>query len=224
MLLKLARLQIFDFLEFRRLSSSINSIFSNVEKPNPEIQNKTEEIIENAGHGQFNLFENNQEINVVSEKKVIDQEIISNTSLVLFLNRLKKQKNVSYSFLTEGNNFPNLEIKNISFSWENNLSYSINDENRDFDKILKIFFEDKNITKISNDIKQDIKLLSKKNIKVHGGVFDIKLAHYLGNPYFTTDSRLKLKIKLMIVSQEHLGGLDIHILLIMALMTVSGLN
>jgi DNA polymerase-1 len=50
--------EIFDFLEFRRLSSSINSIFSNVEKPNPEIQNKTEEIIENAGHGQFNLFEN----------------------------------------------------------------------------------------------------------------------------------------------------------------------
>ena len=87
--------EIFDFLEFRRLSSSINSIFSNVEKTNPEIQNKTEEIIENAGHGQFNLFENTQEINVVSEKKVIDQEIISNTSLVLFLNRLKKQKNVS---------------------------------------------------------------------------------------------------------------------------------
>ena len=102
---------------------------------------------------------------MVSEKKVIDQEIISNTSLVLFLNRLKKQKNVSYSFLTEGTNFANLEIKNISFSWENNLSYSINDENRDFDKILKIFFEDKNITKISNDIKQDIKLLSKKILK-----------------------------------------------------------
>ena len=179
--------EIFDFLEFRRLSSSINSIFSNVEKPNPEIQNKTEEIIENAGHGQFNLFENTQEINVVSEKKVIDQEIISNTSLVLFLNRLKKQKNVSYSFLTEGTNFANLEIKNISFSWENNLSYSINDENRDFDKILKIFFEDKNITKISNDIKQDIKLLSKKNIKVKGEVFDIKLAHYLINPDINHD-------------------------------------
>tara|TARA_A100001015_G_scaffold185341_1_gene206187 strand:+ start:746 stop:3463 length:2718 start_codon:yes stop_codon:yes gene_type:complete len=179
--------EIFDFLEFRRLSSSINSIFSNVEKPNPEIQNKTDEIIENAGHGQFNLFENTQEINVVSEKKVIDQEIISNTSLVLFLNRLKKQKNVSYSFLTEGTNFANLEIKNISFSWENNLSYSINDENRDFDKILKIFFEDKNITKISNNIKQDIKLLSQKNIKVHGEVFDIKLAHYLINPDINHD-------------------------------------
>ena len=38
--------EIFDFLEFRRLSSSINSIFSNVEKTNPEIQNKTEEIID----------------------------------------------------------------------------------------------------------------------------------------------------------------------------------
>ncbi|MFL2609711.1 MAG: DNA polymerase I, partial [Flavobacteriaceae bacterium] len=74
-----------------------------------------------------------------------------------------------------------------SFSWENNLSYSINDENRDFDKILKIFFEDKNITKISNDVKQDIKLLSKKNIKVKGGVFDIKLAHYLINPDINHD-------------------------------------
>ena len=198
--------EIFDFLEFRRLSSSINSIFSNVEKPNPEIQNKTEEIIENAGHGQFNLFENTQEINVVSDKKVIDQEITSNTSLELFLNRLKKQKNVSYSFLTEGDNFANLEIKNISFSWENNLSYSINDENRDFDKILKIFFEDKNITKISNDIKQDIKLLSKKNIKVHGGVFDIKLAHYLINPDINHDivnlSKNYLNISLNIKSSD----------------------
>ena len=174
--------EIFDFLEFRRLSSSINSIFSNVEKPNSKIQNKTEGIIENAGHGQFNLFENTQEINAVSDKKVIDQEIISNRSLELFLNRLKKQKNVSYSFFTEGDNFANLEIKNISFSWENNLSYSINHENRNFDKILKIFFEDKNITKISNDVKQDINLLFKKNIKVKGGVFDIKLAHYLINP------------------------------------------
>jgi len=179
--------EIFDFLEFRRLSSSINSIFSNVEKPNSEIQNKTEEIIENAGHGQFNLFENTQEINVMSDKKVIDQEIISNKSLELFLNRLKKQKNVSYSFLTKGDNFANLEIKNISFSWENNLSYSINDENKDLDKILKIFFEDQNITKISNDVKQDIKLLSKKNIKVKGEVFDIKLAHYLINPDINHD-------------------------------------
>ena len=145
--------EIFDFLEFRRLSSSINSIFSNVEKPNSEIKNKTEEIIENAGHGQFNLFENTQEINVVYDKKVIDQEITSNTSLELFFNRLKKQKNVSYSFLTEGDNFANLEIKNISFSWENNLSYSINDENKEFDKILKIFFEDKNIIKKDNSVK-----------------------------------------------------------------------
>ena len=179
--------EIFDFLEFRRLSSSINSIFSNVEKPNSKIQNKTEGIIENAGHGQFNLFENTQEINAVSDKKVIDQEIISNRSLELFLNRLKKQKNVSYSFFTEGDNFANLEIKNISFSWENNLSYSINHENRNFDKILKIFFEDKNITKISNDVKQDINLLFKKNIKVKGGVFDIKLAHYLINPDINHD-------------------------------------
>ncbi len=179
--------EIFDFLEFRRLSSSINSIFSNIEKPNPEIQNKKEELIENAGYGQFNLFEKTQEINVVSDKKVVDQEIISNTSLELFLNRLKKQKNVSYSFITEGGNSANLEIKNISFSWENNLSYSINDENRNFDKILKIFFEDKNITKISNDIKQDIKLIFKKNIKVHGEIFDIRLAHYLINPDINHD-------------------------------------
>ena len=139
--------EIFDFLEFRRLSSSINSIFSNVEKPNPEIQNKTEEIIENAGHGQFNLFENTQEINVVSEKKVIDQEIISNTSLVLFLNRLKKQKNVSYSFLTEETIFQILKLKIYPLAGKTTFHIQFFLENRDFDKILKIFFEDKNITK-----------------------------------------------------------------------------
>ena len=56
-----------------------------------------------------------------------------------------------------------------------------------FDALLKKIFENENISKISNDLKLDIKVLSKKNIRILGDIFDIKLAHYLINPDISHD-------------------------------------
>ena len=56
-----------------------------------------------------------------------------------------------------------------------------------FDEIIKIFFENDKIAKISNDLKFDIKVLNTKKITILGDIFDIKLAHYLINPDISHD-------------------------------------
>ena len=175
--------EIFDFLEFRRLSSSVRSIFSlDEDKIDKQDEIKEEAAIENAGHGQFNLFETPNDEKEIAENKLIDQKITSNTSLRLLTDRLKIQKSIGYSLLREKN-----DLKGIAFSWGKNIIYSVESENKDFIKILKLFFEDKNIIKISDDIKRDIKLLQKNKISLEGELFDVKLAHYLINPDISHD-------------------------------------
>jgi DNA polymerase-1 len=175
--------EIFDFLEFRRLSSSVRSIFSlDEDKIDKQDEIKEEAAIENAGHGQFNLFETPNDEKEIAENKLIDQKITSNTSLRLLTDRLKIQKSIGYSLLIEKN-----DLKGIAFCWGKNIIYSVESENKDFIKILKLFFEDKNIIKISDDIKRDIKLLQKNKISLEGELFDVKLAHYLINPDISHD-------------------------------------
>ena len=47
---------------------------------------------------------------------------------------------------------------------------------------IKLFFENEKIEKISDNIKNDIKLLNQYDIIIKGGIFDTTLAHYIINP------------------------------------------
>ena len=182
--------KIFEDLEFRRLTNSLETIFVN-NKTNTEKDLK-EKISEdktnyNPGFGQFNLFEavNNNEIKY--EIDVIHQFVESEMSLKLFFGKLEKQKEVSYNLSTDEVQNSDTILKSVSFSWHNNISYVVRNDFKKFDLILKTFFENKSISKISNDLKNDIKILGKKNIKILGNIFDIKLAHYLINPDISHD-------------------------------------
>ena len=182
--------KIFEDLEFRRLTNSLETIFVN-NKTNTEIDLK-EKISEdktnyNPGFGQFNLFEavNNNETKY--EIDVIHQFVESEMSLKLFFGKLEKQKEVSYNLSTDEVQNSDTILKSVSFSWHNNISYVVRNDFKKFDLILKTFFENKSISKISNDLKNDIKILGKKNIKILGNIFDIKLAHYLINPDISHD-------------------------------------
>ena len=179
--------KLFEDLEFRRLAKSLDSIFGFEKNISDELKLKTEIIDRNPGTGQFNLF---QDINVndISKKEsVIHQFIETDISTKLFLDRLKFQKDVSYHLVLDNVGIAENIIKSASFCWEKNLVYVVNDDFMNFEKILKVFFEDEKISKISNDLKSDIKVLNKKNIKINGNVFDIKLAHYLINPDISHD-------------------------------------
>ena len=182
--------EIFEELEFRRIISSLNSIFSiNNEKNKSEPQKikKENNIDLNPGFGQFNLFENNIKGHNKDKLNVIYQYIESDVSAKLFLKKLEQQMEVSYHLKTEKNGDDETTLKSISFCWQNDVCYVLKSDIKKFDEVIKIFFENDKIAKISNDLKFDIKALNKKKITIFGDIFDIKLAHYLINPDISHD-------------------------------------
>ena len=182
--------KIFEELEFRRIISSLNSIFSiNNEKNKSEPQKIKEEnnIDLNPGFGQFNLFENNIKAHDKGKLSVIYQHIESDVSVKLFLKKLEQQTEVSYHLYTKKNGDYETTLKSISFCWQNDICYVLKSDIKKFDEIIKIFFEKDEIAKISNDLKFDIKVLNRKKITILGDIFDIKLAHYLINPDISHD-------------------------------------
>ena len=182
--------KIFEELEFRRIISSLNSIFSiNNEKNKSEPQKIKEEnnIDLNPGFGQFNLFENNIKAHDKGKLSVIYQHIESDVSVKLFLKKLEQQTEASYHLYTEKNRDYETTLKSISFCWQNDICYVLKSDFKKFDEIIKIFFENDEIAKISNDLKFDIKVLNRKKITILGDIFDIKLAHYLINPDISHD-------------------------------------
>ena len=182
--------EIFEELEFRRIISSLNSIFSiNNEKNKSEPQKikKENNIDLNPGYGQFNLFENNIKVHDKGKLSVIYQHIESDISIKLFLKKLEQQTEVSFHLYTEKNGDYETTLKSISFCWQNDICYVLKSDIKKFDEIIKIFFENGKIAKISNDLKFDIKVLNTKKITILGDIFDIKLAHYLINPDISHD-------------------------------------
>jgi len=179
--------RIFEDLEFRRLSKSLDSIFGFEKNISGEKEIKAEQIDINPGLGQYNLFENIEQNNIKKKTSLIYQYIESEISSKLFLKRLSFQKNVSYHLTTEEIGVSEIILKSASFCWEKNLVYIVKKDCKNFEIILKSFFENEKISKISNDLKFDIKVLHKKNIKINGNIFDIKLAHYLINPDISHD-------------------------------------
>ena len=179
--------KLFEDLEFRRLAKSLDSIFGFEKNISDELKLKTEIIDRNPGTGQFNLFQDIGVNDIYKKESVIHQFIETDISTKLFLDRLKFQKDVSYHLVLDNVGIAENIIKSASFCWEKDLVYVVNDDFMNFEKILKVFFEDEKISKISNDLKSDIKVLNEKNIKINGNVFDIKLAHYLINPDISHD-------------------------------------
>ena len=177
--------KIFDELEFRRLSSSLNSIFTN-SKNIIEVANslkKNDKSI-NADFGQFSLFDNQISSNNTNKLELTSQKIISERSMNLFLSRLKNQKKVSYNLISDSDDF---SLKEISLCWEKGITYEISKDYEGFKNALKQLFENKNILKISGDLKNDIKLIENEGVKIEGEIFDVKLAHYLINPDISHD-------------------------------------
>ena len=182
--------KIFEDLEFRRLFNSLDTIFS---KTNFEIKNESENLTQETnaevspGFGQFNLFEDNSNSHNKHKHDIIYQNIQSDMSAKLFLEKIEMQKEISYNISIEKSENSDLIIESVSFSWNSNISYVIKNDFKKFEALLKKIFENQNISKISNDLKQDIKLLAQKNIRILGDIFDVKLAHYLINPDISHD-------------------------------------
>lgn len=185
--------EVFRELEFRRLVDSVDRVFKINEDFTAE--NKAEIIkekpTENAGSGQFSLFDDNTNDNKNSE--VLERKNLSNSSTYyqiidsslsfnLMLKKLNNSSVVSYKLFTNKKNSLSDKVIGISFCWEQNKAYYLSFVEDFKIEQIKLFFENEKIEKISDNIKNDIKTLNQYNIKIKGEIFDTTLAHYIINP------------------------------------------
>ncbi|MBT8384301.1 MAG: DNA polymerase I, partial [Bacteroidia bacterium] len=193
--------EIFNELEFRRLTENLLKTFDQEQGVNTE-EKQNENIIPQNIPGdnvQFDLFSQPGSGKMVKEEVVINgfktikntphfyQFINTEVSRKLLLELLLKQSSVCFDTETTSIKSLEAELVGIAFSWEKGKGYYviIPEDQKEAQQIVeefKPFFENEHIEKIGQNIKYDIKVLSNYNMKVKGKIFDTMIAHYLINP------------------------------------------
>lgn len=197
---------IFQELEFRRLIDNFTKTFTTPTEassgsgsgPAKTATKTTPKEQAAAGAGQFSLFggdpsstKKDEETSEFSRKTVATtshfyQSIEPGMALKLFIKNLMNQTSVCFDTETTGLNPLTAELVGISFSWETGKGFYIpipedKAEAQQIIEQLRPFFESESIEKIGQNLKYDIKVLHKYDIKVKGKLFDTMLAHYLIN-------------------------------------------
>ncbi len=192
---------IFEELEFRRLKDQFVKIFSGeVQEPQAETERAPTAKAKptEAGGGQFSLFggdpseaagtiKNYNSRKTIADTAHVYQSIAPGMAMKLFVQNLMKQSSVCFDTETTGINPLTAELVGIAFSWEPTKGFYIpfpedKTEAQEMIEQLRPFFESEEIEKIGQNLKYDIKVLDKYNVKVKGKFFDTMLAHYLINP------------------------------------------
>ena len=199
--------EIFQELEFRRLTDNFLKTFATETTDNASNQNtttspKTETAstpkeIKSAGAGQFSLFgadpsSQTETINEYTRKTAettshFYQSVTPGMATKLFIKNLLSQTSVCFDTETTGLNPLTAELVGIAFSWEIGKGFYLpfpenRDEAQELIEQLRPFFESESIEKVGQNLKYDIKVLAKYNVQVKGKLFDTMLAHYLINP------------------------------------------
>ena len=175
-------LKVFDELEFRRIKETFFKIFGTNSNP---IEEKGAEVVQGDLFSEtYNLESNKDSLN---GSKSIYQRIESFEELKLLVEKMMKQEIVAFDTETEGLNALETDIVGISFSWQKGIGYYLPIKNnksaheKSFE-ILRPFFESTEIIKVGHNIKFDIQVLHKYNVKVSSPIYDTMVAHYLINP------------------------------------------
>ncbi len=175
-------LKVFEELEFRRIKETFFKIFG---ANSSQSEEKGAEVVQGDLFSEtYNLESNKDSLN---DSKSIYQRIESFEELKLLVEKMMKQEIVAFDTETEGLNALETDIVGISFSWQKGIGYYLPIKNnksvheKSFE-ILKPFFESTEIIKVGHNIKFDIQVLHKYNIKVSSPIYDTMVAHYLINP------------------------------------------
>lgn len=199
--------EIFNELEFRRLTENFIKTFSEATNSGDVVNSEKQTITtakesvsktkENQ-NGQFDLFATPGSGNISEQESILGYKTIEtsdhfyqhvNTALSrkLLLKKLQNQTSVCFDTETTGLKALEVELIGISFSWETGKGYYVSfpedqTETKTILEEFRCFFENISIEKIGHNLKYDIKVLSNYGMPVKGPLFDTMIAHYLINP------------------------------------------
>ena len=199
--------EIFNELEFRRLTENFIKTFSEATNSGDVVNSEKQTITtakesvsktkENQ-NGQFDLFATPGSGNISEQESLLGYKTIEtsdhfyqhvNTALSrkLLLKKLQNQTSVCFDTETTGLKALEVELIGISFSWETGKGYYVSfpedqTETKTILEEFRCFFENISIEKIGHNLKYDIKVLSNYGMPVKGPLFDTMIAHYLINP------------------------------------------
>ena len=195
--------QIFMELEFRRLTENLLKTFATPETVQPSVaapstaeKSPKPKSTSTAGAGQFSLFggEDTQtetttsfSRNTAGTTSHFYQSVEQGLAFDLFLKRLLQQPSVCFDTETTGLDPIVAKLVGIAFSWEKGKGFYLPfpedaEGAQNLIEQLRPFFESETIEKIGQNLKYDIKVLSKYGVQVKGKLFDTMIAHYLINP------------------------------------------
>ena len=192
---------LFNELEFRRMAEQFDAIFKKggsttatnpideaklYKKPQPKNEEQfdlfgsaiPDETSEETRHQYYSSLENTEH-----SYQIIQGEL----GVKLLLQNLQNQSSVCFDTETTGLDALHAELVGISFSYEKGKGFYVPfPENQDEAQILiekfKPFFESESVEKIGQNIKYDLKILSRYGVQIKGKLFDTMIAHYLINP------------------------------------------
>jgi DNA polymerase I len=187
---------IFEELEFRRIQENFRKIFSLSTEAAPTESTSASKPTNTPAAAQFDLFNPPpgqgtaiQESSRESQQSVNHhyQWVNNATGRRLLLEKLMRQNSVCFDTETTGLDALQAELVGIAFSWEQKKGYylALPPERAAAQIILEAFrpfFENEEIEKIGHNLKYDLKVLLKYDLKVAGPLYDTMIAHYLINP------------------------------------------
>ena len=190
---------IFQELEFRRLTENFLKTFNQpAENTIASAAGPAQTPKQHTANGtQFDLFTMPGSGTVTQEITSNGYKTIENTphfyqyaatplSRALLLKKLLQQKSVCFDTETTSIRSLEAELVGCAFSWEVGKGYYVTfpeewEETKTILEEFRPFFEAEHIEKIGQNLKYDIKVLSKYNMPVKGPLFDTMIAHYLIN-------------------------------------------
>lgn len=193
--------ELFLELEFRQMKAQFDKIFAGSNPDQESDLSEPEKIkkatIKKTNEDQFDLFgfsDEEQEsgkpasaYNSLENTEHFYQSIQGDFGLKLLLQNLMSQNSVCFDTETTGLDALNAQLVGMSFAWEKGKAFyvAVPEDPFEAQKLVdqfKPFFANESIEKIGQNLKYDIKILSRYGVQIKGNLFDTMIAHYLINP------------------------------------------
>lgn len=132
---------------------------------------------------QLGFFSTNLET-IESEK--VSYSVVSSLEMYVFVEELKKQKQICFDIETTSLNIQEAELVGISVSYKQKQAFyipTLNEKDRkNVTSLLKPILENESVVLIGHNLKYDVQIMKKYNINISQNIFDTMLAHYLISP------------------------------------------